>query len=205
MKKIWMAFVLAVLMMTAVEARAQVKFGVKAGLNVSAMSFDNKVFDAANKDGFFIGPMVKFTVPVVGLSFDAAALFNQARAKVGGGEDTSAKTTVTQKTIDIPVNVRYGVGLGKVANIFLFAGPQWGINVGDKDFKWNDKSSYSLKNSALSVNIGLGTTVLDHLQVTANYNIACTKTASATMEVDGKTVEAESRNHCWKIAVGYWF
>ncbi len=205
MKKIWMAFVLAVLMMTAVEARAQVKFGVKAGLNVSAMSFDNKVFDAANKDGFFIGPMVKFTVPVVGLSLDAAALFNQARAKVGGSEDTSTKTMITQKTIDIPVNVRYGVGLGKVANIFLFAGPQWGINVGDKDFKWNDKSSYSLKNSALSVNVGLGTTVLDHLQVTANYNIACTKTASATMEVDGKTVEAESRNHCLKIAVGYWF
>lgn len=196
---------LAATIMSAQQAKAQVKFGVKAGLNVNSMSFDNKVFDTSNKDGFFLGPMIKLTVPITGLSFDAAALYNQARAKVGSSETNTEKTTVTQKTIDIPVNVRYGVGLAKVANIFLFAGPQWGINVGDKDFKWNDSSSYSLKSSTLSINAGIGATILDHLQVTANYNFGCTKSANATTTVNGETIEGSSRNNSWKIAIGYWF
>ncbi len=196
---------LAATIMSAQQAKAQVKFGVKAGLNVNSMSFDNKVFDTSNKDGFFLGPMIKLTVPITGLSFDAAALYNQARAKVGSSESNTEKTTVTQKTIDIPVNVRYGVGLAKVANIFLFAGPQWGINVGDKDFKWNDSSSYSLKSSTLSINAGIGATILDHLQVTANYNFGCTKSANATTTVNGETIEGSSRNNSWKIALGYWF
>lgn len=196
---------LAATIMSAQQAKAQVKFGVKAGLNVNSMSFDNKVFDTSNKDGFFLGPMIKLTVPITGLSFDAAALYNQARAKVGSSESNTEKTTVTQKTIDIPVNVRYGVGLAKVANIFLFAYPQWGINVGDKDFKWNDSSSYSLKSSTLSINAGIGATILDHLQVTANYNFGCTKSANATTTVNGETIEGSSRNNSWKIAIGYWF
>ncbi len=45
---------------------------------------------------------------------------------------------MTQKSLNIPVNVRYGFGLSSLANVFVFAGPQWGINVGDKNFKWND-------------------------------------------------------------------
>lgn len=201
-----MIMMLAATMMFAQQANAQVKFGVKAGLNVNSMSFDNKVFDASNKDGFFLGPMIKLTVPITGLSFDAAALYNQAKAKVGYSEDNSHKTTITQKTIDIPVNVRYGVGLAKVANIFLFAGPQWGINVGDKDFKWNESSSYSLKSSSLSINVGVGATIIDHLQITANYNFGCTKSADATMTTDnGQTYEGSSRNNSWKIALGYWF
>lgn len=200
-----MIMMLAATIMSAQQAKAQVKFGVKAGLNVNSMSFDNKVFDTSNKDGFFLGPMIKLTVPITGLSFDAAALYNQARAKVGSSESNTEKTTVTQKTIDIPVNVRYGVGLAKVANIFLFAGPQWGINVGDKDFKWNDCSSYSLKSSTLSINAGIGATILDHLQVTANYNFGCTKSANATTTVNGETIEGSSRNNSWKIAIGYWF
>lgn len=200
-----MIMMLAATIMSAQQAKAQVKFGVKAGLNVNSMSFDNKVFDTSNKDGFFLGPMIKLTVPITGLSFDAAALYNQARAKVGSSESNTEKTTVTQKTIDIPVNVRYGVGLAKVANIFLFAGPQWGINVGDKDFKWNDSSSYSLKSSTLSINAGIGATILDHLQVTANYNFGCTKSANATTTVNGETIEGSSRNNSWKIAIGYWF
>ncbi len=44
------------------------------------------------------------------------------------------QANVKQQSINIPVNVRYGFGLSSLANIFLFAGPQWGINVGHKNF-----------------------------------------------------------------------
>ena len=152
--------------MFATSANAQVKFGLKGGLNVTSMSFSEDVFDASNKTGFFVGPMVKVTVPIVGLSFDAAALYDQKEADVKYNIDGElGKTTVRQKSINIPVNVRYGFGLSSLANAFLFAGPQWGINVGDKNFKWNETSSYSLKKSNFSVNVGAGVTLLSHLQI----------------------------------------
>ena len=149
MKKVLSIVFLVAAMLFAANANAQIKFGLKGGLNVTSMSFSEEVFDASNKTGFFVGPMVKVTVPIVGLSFDAAALYDQKEAdvKYTGTEGELGKVNVKQQSINIPVNVRYGFGLSSLANIFLFAGPQWGINVGDKNFKWNESSSYSLKKS----------------------------------------------------------
>ena len=206
MKKVLSVLMVVAAMMFATNANAQIKFGLKGGLDVTNMSLSNDVFDASNKTGFFVGPMVKVTIPIVGLSFDAAALYDQKEAKVSVND---AETTMTQKSLNIPVNVRYGFGLSSLANAFVFAGPQWGINVGDKSFKWNETSSYSLKKSNFSVNVGAGVTLLSHLQISANYNIACGKSADASLV---KAAEAltnagkdKSRNNSWQIALGYWF
>lgn len=207
MKKFLSFVFMVAAMMYATSANAQVKFGLKGGLNVTSMSFSEDVFDASNKTGFFVGPMVKFTLPVIGLSFDAAALYDQKEASVKASAENSTGTDLTKKnikqqSINIPVNVRYGFGLSSLANVFLFAGPQWGFNVGDKNFKWTDTASYSLKKSNFSVNVGAGVTVLSHLQVTANYNIACGKTAEVNVM---NSVLDKSNNNSWQIALGYWF
>jgi hypothetical protein len=210
MKKVLSIVFLVAAMLFAANANAQIKFGLKGGLNVTSMSFSEEVFDASNKTGFFVGPMVKVTVPIVGLSFDAAALYDQKEADVKyAAEGELGKVNVKQQSINIPVNVRYGFGLSSLANIFLFAGPQWGINVGNKNFKWNESSSYSLKKSNFSVNVGAGVTLLNHLQVSANYNIACGKSADASLS---KALDAvanagkdKSHNNSWQIALGYWF
>lgn len=203
MKKVLSVLMVVAAMMFATNANAQIKFGLKGGLDVTNMSLSNDVFDASNKTGFFVGPMVKVTIPVVGLSFDAAALYDQKEAKVSA---ENVETTMTQKSLNIPVNVRYGFGLSSLANVFVFAGPQWGINVGDKNFKWNDSSCYSLKKSNFSVNVGLGVTLMSHLQLSANYNIACGKTADATWtDVSNNIIKGNSKNNSWQIALGYWF
>ena len=207
MKKILSLVFMVAAMLYATSVNAQIKFGLKGGLNVTSMSFSEDVFDASNKTGFFVGPMVKVTVPIVGLSFDAAALYDQKEAKVkanGDDYDLTGKN-VKQQSINIPVNVRYGFGLSSLANAFVFAGPQWGINVGDKNFKWADTASYSLKKSNFSVNVGAGVTLLSHLQISANYNIACGKTAEVNLlNRVGKAID-KSNNNSWQIALGYWF
>lgn len=211
MKKVLSIVFIVAAMLFTTNANAQIKFGLKGGLNVTSMSFSKEVFDASNKTGFFVGPMLKITVPIVGLSFDAAALYDQKEAdvKYSGTDGELGKVNVKQQSINIPVNVRYGFGLSSLANAFVFAGPQWGINVGDKSFKWNETSSYSLKKSNFSVNVGAGVTLLSHLQISANYNIACGKSADASLV---KAAEAltnagkyKSRNNSWQIALGYWF
>ncbi len=208
MKKIYAILFLSMLM--ALPSSAQVKFGLKGGLNVTDMSLTNEVFDASNRAGFFIGPTVKVSLPLTGLAIDGSLLYDQRSAKI---ENNVGETqTVKQQQIAIPVNLRYGVGLGSLASVFLFAGPQVGFNVGDADYEWLDTSNYSLKKSNFSVNVGLGVSLLKHLQVTANYNIACGKTADVTLwktvsdaatQVSG--LKSKSRNNSWQIALAYYF
>jgi opacity protein-like surface antigen len=211
MRRIYTAVALALMAMATIPASAQVKLGVKGGLNVSKMSVSSDVLDADNRAGWFIGPTLKLTVPIVGLSFDVSALYDQKSTKVS--DDNNGSKTIKQQAIDIPVNVRYGVGLGDAANIFLFAGPQFAFNVGDKEFKWNSTSSYEntfqLKKSTLSVNVGAGVTLLSHLQLTANYNIACGKTGDATVrntvEKTSQAVVKNGRTNSWQVGVAYFF
>ena len=214
MRKIFTAAIVAASMLFAASsAQAQVKFGLKGGLNVTNMSLNSEVFDADNQTGFFIGPTVKFTLPIVGLGIDASALYDQrdAKVKVEEGDGASVESKIKNQSINIPINLRYGVGLGSTASLFLFAGPQFGFNVGDKNQSlFKDAAQWRLKSSTFSVNVGLGAMLLSHLQISANYNIACGKTGETTVsEALGTTAQEvfskRGRANAWQIGLAYYF
>ncbi len=210
MKKVLSLMVLAASLLPMSEADAQVKFGVKGGWNLSSLKLNDDMFTSDNKNGFFIGPMMKVSLPLTGLGFDIAALYDQREAKMRyasdvTGSDLSRRTTIKQKTIDVPVNLRYSIGLASMANVYFFGGPQWSINVGDENFKWDSVSSYTLKKNTLSFNIGAGLTFLQHIQASVNYNIEASKSGKMEIERldDGDWVKG--RNHTWQVSLGYWF
>lgn len=202
-----MLLVMIVTMTAANNASAQIKFGLKGGVNVTDMSLNSSVFDASNRTGFFVGPTIKVQLPLVGLGIDASALYDQREAKIKVG-NTTTKETLRSQAINIPINLRYGWGLSSMANIFLFAGPQFGFNVGDKDQKITESSTWSVKNSNFSLNFGAGVTLLSHLQLTANYNVVCGKTSDATIKEGLEQFtnkEVRSRANAWQIALAYYF
>ena len=94
------------------------KFGVKGGLNISKMSFSKDVFDSDNKTGFYVGPTIKLSLPL-GFGLDIAALYDQRSTDVKTDAKPSGTTVavyagdekITQKSIQIPVNLRYNIGL----------------------------------------------------------------------------------------------
>lgn len=200
-------FTLVVLLATmTVAAQAQVKFGVKGGLNLTNMKFDNSVTNKSNQTGFFIGPTLNFTLPVVGLGIDASALYDQRSAKIDGSEEK-----LKQQSIQVPINLRYGFGLGNTASIYIFAGPQFGFNIGDKSANIIDNAlEWRLKDSNLSANVGLGLMLLNHLQVSANYNIALGTTGesnviSTTASTVGNLVTGKTKANAWQLSVAYFF
>lgn len=211
MKKIFTLAILALSFIAIpVNAQSSLKFGLKGGLNVTDMHLSSDLFEASNQAGWFVGPTIKLSLPLTGLSFDASALYDYKSAKVEN--ELNQEQTVKQQSINIPINIRYGVGLGSLVSVFAFAGPQFGFNVGDTEFKWTDTSNYALKKSNFSVNVGLGASLLNHLQLTANYNIACGKTADVTLvkaveNVGGQAtgLKSKSRNNSWQVALAYYF
>ena len=110
MKKFFTLVLVAALSAMPSMMQAQVKFGVKAGLNVTQMSLSQDVVSKSNQEGFFVGPTVKVTLPLVGLGVDASALYDQRDAKFGDEK-------VSQRSINVPINLRYGIGLGSLASV----------------------------------------------------------------------------------------
>ena len=70
MKKIFTSMVVALMLMATTTAQAQVKLGLKGGLNVTQMSLSSDVIDKSNQTGFFVGPTVKLTLPLIGLGIE---------------------------------------------------------------------------------------------------------------------------------------
>lgn len=195
MKKIITVILMTVAM--ALPTQAQVNFGLKGGLNLTSLSLDNSDAEKgiSNKSGFFIGPTAKFTLPVVGLGVDASILYDQREAEIKGTDEK-----VKQQSVQIPINARYAFGLGDLASIFIFAGPQFGFNVGDKSKKLNI-GEWSLKTANISANVGLGAMLINRLQVSVNYNFALSN--SGEFESNGETVKAKA--NAWQIALAYYF
>lgn len=187
----------AVMLLAVLPANAQFSYGLKAGLNMSKVSFDkNSGIDRDSKTGFFVGPMAEITVPLIGIGVDAALLYDN---KVVNAEDTNK----TLHYIDIPINLKYTLGLGDMASVFVTTGPQFAFNIGDRNIWHGD---YKLKTSEFSWNVGLGAKLINHLQIAYNYNIGVGKTADVTPQgVANGIVAGKMKNNTHQISVAYMF
>ena len=112
MKKLFSTLMVIACLALAIPAQAQIKFGVKGGLNVSKLHLSEETFKSDNRTGFFIGPTAEFTLPLLGLGIDASALYNQF------GVD-SEEGTSTKKSIEIPINLRWTVGFSSLIGAYV--------------------------------------------------------------------------------------
>lgn len=198
MKKIFTTVVFMAALLVAIPAKAGLNFGIKGGYNITNFSFSEDVIAKDNQQGFFIGPSLKIGIPVLPIGFEIAALYDQRDAKLEGEK-------ISQKSINIPINVRYELGLGDMAGIYVAAGPQFGFNIGDKKFSFSNANDYKMKDSNLSLNLGAGIRLVSHLEIGFNYNIALGKTGEFN-EVDGaKNLVGNGKANAWQISAAYYF
>lgn len=221
MKKLIFA-ALAAMLMVAMPSQAQVKLGIKAGVNINNMSYDSKVLSADNRTGFYVGPTVRFSLPVVGLGMDASLLYDQRSFESGAtytdenNQTYSYDTKMKTQQLTIPLNVRYNlIGTESLAALYVYGGPQIAFNLGNKQYK-----DWTLRSSNFSCNVGLGVMVASRIQVTANYNIAMGKTgeqnitdiagtltgvAGEAAKVAAEQIAGTAKANAWQIGVAYYF
>ena len=214
MKRIFVLTAL-VLMFGVRMAHAQVKIGVKAGVNLNELSFGQELFSTTNRLGFFAGPTVRASIPALyGFSADLSALFDQRSAQLQmreGIPEEWSKKNIYQRQISFPLNLRYGLDLGKSTNVFLFAGPQLSFVVGDKEQTLiRDIAEWRLNDSNLSANLGVGMTFFTNFQLTLNYNTSVGKTGEVNIgEAFGDLKDLhktyKGRAHAWQISAAYFF
>lgn len=215
MKKWITLFTVTVCLAMAMPAKAQIKFGVKGGLNLASASLSDAWDAKGNADnytGFFIGPMVDITIPIIGLGVDGALMYSQKGAKISFDDDLGS-TTFKQQGIEIPVNLKYSIGLGSSASIYFAAGPSFYFNMkSDDDLTFDTmKGSLDYDKSEVSLNLGAGVKLLRHLQLGVNYNMGLTDSAKAKIDSSNSSdiwnvINGESyKSKMWQVSVAYLF
>ncbi|UTN06120.1 PorT family protein [Flavobacterium bizetiae] len=212
MKKSMLIIGALFLSVTVMAQTEKVKLGVKAGLNLSSLSFDESELNSSNKTGFTAGIMVE--IPLAkNFSLQPELLYSQQGTKSSFSDsdvtNSHYKSTIDLNYLNIPVMLKYYVLKG----LSVQAGPQIGIllkannKYQDNFLGYENHESFDLKDYATgldtSVNFGLGYQFKDKFYTDARYNLSY---SNVFKEGDvGHFINNDMKNRVFQITVGYFF
>lgn len=192
MKKI-NAFVLTFLVSFAVVAQDAPKFGLKGGLNVSTLNYDNNT-DADWRTGFHLGGLAHIHL-TPSFSLQPEVYYSSQGAKLP--YNASDKLNLNLSYINVPFLLQYNFANG----FRLQGGPQIGFLVGVSD-KVND-TELNIRNTddykAVDISVPLGLSYLGYsgFGVDTRFNIGLTNV--------NKTDLGKAKNSVFQIGVFYLF
>lgn len=199
MKKTTFALLLIGVILAVQPLTAQIKFGIKAGVGLTELKLSGPLADnlsKKNRVGFFTGPMAEFIIPVVGLGMDASLLYTERNADLQG-------VRISERGIDLPVNLKYTLGLGSTLGVYLSAGPAFFF-----DFNKNrqvvliQEMNWEKRRIEVAVNMGMGVRLLRHLQIGISYNMPLRNSAKL---ITNGVEQAAYKAQTWQLSAAYIF
>lgn len=188
--------------------QGQIKFGAKAGLNLSTMSLKYGGISLSPKTliGFNVGVISDISLGK-SLSLQPGIFFSTkgSKFKVGAGTETY-EMTWAPTYIEVPVNVLYNIDLS-VTKLFIYAGPYFAYGIGGKiketgygsyDISYGSGTDDDQKPFDIGVNVGAGVNLSGFL-ISLQYGLGIANLAPS------KENEADLKNRTFSISVGYLF
>ena len=175
-------------------------WGLQAGWNLTKMSFDKDNFNGKNTSGFFVGPKINLGI-IAGFGVNVAAEYNYQRLKYENETTGNTDSKVTH-SIEIPINLRYSFGIGKI-NIYAETGPQFGFVVGNKN--WN--KLFTNDNMLTTWNLGAGVR-FTHLELGLNYNFGLGKVGESILSNIGSGLVGTADDYkanSFQLHAAYYF
>lgn len=173
MKKLLVVLMMALLIS---PANAQVRLGIKGGMNLSKLTFDKDVVSSNNRAGFFVGPIFYVDLPFLpGFGFDLAAIYDRKGTTMTAViDDQKYEKKGYVQFLDVPIDINYKISFTRGFAIYGSTGPQFSFNLKQDDFKTivDQRANYKIKDSNFSWNVGFGMEIIRHFRLGYNYNIA---------------------------------
>jgi hypothetical protein len=165
--------------MTGAAVNAQVRFGAKGEVGINTPSLTKDVYSVENMNSYKIGPVAEFTLPLIGLGLDVSLLYSNEKMKVNKVNDEEKKVRIDELTshyIDVPLNLKYRIGLLSLLKVYLAAGPYMQIKIaGDGSEKLEDVfGDIGEKKFQSGLNFGIGADIISRVQVGFNYQLKLT-------------------------------
>jgi len=198
------ALVFALLLAVAGTVSAQLRFGVRAGIQTSSLHFDKSTFDSSNRTGFTGGVMAEFTVPVIGVGADIAVMYTHRSSDINVMDESGNQREMDGRNyIEVPVNLKWRINIpliNKIVRPYLLTGPSFAFLTSKRAI------TDGVKNRSCDVawNVGAGVELFSHLQVGASYGFGMTKAFDFVGVVDDEGI-INGRTRCWTITAAYLF
>ncbi|MDR0694447.1 MAG: PorT family protein [Prevotellaceae bacterium] len=200
------------------SVNAQVKFGVKAGLNVSQIGSGSMKIGDQSEDleasgmlvGFHAGGYVNFNFsPVIGLQPEVVF---SLQGEKESDDDGSIKTSLGFINVPILLDIK------PVPNLSILVGPQVGINVSKKmsiggisisGSELNDlleEAGTKINTLDIAAVLGVQYTIINHLTIGARYNFGFTPALGLTQEAKDAGLSISGvGNRVIQVSVGWSF
>lgn len=196
--RILKTLIAAVLLVFAAQTvNAQFRIGPRAGITVSELHFNSSVFDNSNRAGFTAGLMTEFTVPVIGIGFDASIMYSRRNADWMEAQGLSQSDG--RDYISIPVNLKWKFKLPLIRP-FVTTGPDFAFLTSRRAIS----EAYRNRKVDTSWNFGFGAEILGHLQIGASYGIGLNK-ALEKVGITNDYKDIDAKNRVWTITAAYLF
>jgi hypothetical protein len=185
--------------------QAQIKFGPKAGLNLSTMTLKNSgiAVDPKTLVGFHVGVISE--IPLKGnFVLQPALLYSSKGSKYSfGGEDMS----ISPGFIELPVNAVYKFDIGNM-KLFLNAGPYFAYGISGKiksggesqSIEFGSDDNADMKPFDMGINFGAGLEIQNFL-ISLNYDLGLANLVPGVSSTD----EADAKTRVIGISAGYFF
>jgi hypothetical protein len=177
--------------------RADIRFGVKVGVDLANASFNKDVVQTSNFTGFQAGPVLELGI------FDIAALYSQQGMKFKFNDIDFEKN---ESRLDVPVNLKLKLGTGGIG-CFLAAGPYANFRLSGDDFLVSAegiRSDFKSKSFGAGINIGGGISLLG-LQIGVNYRMGLTDDYKSFNAVQEGLAGFKGKTRVWSITAACFF
>lgn len=187
------------------SSSSDVRFGIKAGMNVSSLSNDETLDDQKSKIGFNAG--VFATIPVAAsFNIQPEVIYSQYGSKADYtvlGNKYSSSTNLDYVTV--PVMFQYNF----VPNFYVEAGPEFGLMVSAKNKVKNESNGNSsttdnykdnLNTFNFGIGLGAGYYFTDNIGITARYVAGITDVAK-----DRPSNSDAVKNNVFQVGLAYKF
>ena len=176
-RKLWMTGLLAILMMGGTVS-AQVRFGIRGEVGINQPSFTRDLYSVENMNDFMVGPTLEFMLPVVDFGIEGSVLYSNEKMNVKTVSEQGIKTIVediSSHSIDVPVNLKYKIGLISPVKVFLAAGPYANFRLAGDDFEYEAfMDKVEAKKFQAGINLGAGLELINRVAVGFNYRMKLT-------------------------------
>lgn len=153
---------------------AQIKFGLKAGVDVAENKISKDVLNAHNRLGFQVGPTVQFNLPLVGLGVNAGLLYGYKDYKLKDNE-VNAKLS-NYSYLMVPVQLKQTFSVLGLMGVYAKGGPYAEFKLGGGDFKFNQEGMDKIKSKSFGVGLdfGIGVELVKKVEIGMNYRFKLT-------------------------------
>ncbi|MFV0418167.1 MAG: porin family protein [Dysgonomonas sp.] len=181
------------------SANAQlVRYGLKAGIDVSDHKINSELLGVKNRVGFQLGGVLQLNVPLTGFGVETGLQYGNKSYKISNGTTEGDISNLNYLTV--PIMLRKSFSIFGVAGIYFKAGVYGNVKLSGGELTLNN-TKYDQKGFQTGLDTGVGVSLLNHLELGMQYRYKFSDTYDQEAAKDFKKVDRQT----WTIGLAYLF